>query len=191
MNFIQKEILKRGKILPGNVLKVNSFLNHQLDPILLNHMADEWYKLFKDEGLTKIITIESSGIALALLTAIKLGNLPVVFAKKGDSSNLGDSYISTVYSYTKNLEYYISIEKQFLNENDRVIIIDDFLANGQACFGMIDILNQAKVSIAGIGIAVEKGFQQGGKLLREKGYRVESLAIIESMNYEEKSIKFR
>lgn len=126
MNFIQQEILRRGKILPGNVLKVNSFLNHQLDPSLLNMMADEWYCLFKDEGVNKVITIESSGIALALLTAIKLGNLPVVFAKKGESLNLGNAYTSTVYSYTKNTNYYISIEKQFLNQKDRVIVIDDF-----------------------------------------------------------------
>ncbi|MGI6787075.1 MAG: xanthine phosphoribosyltransferase [Acholeplasmataceae bacterium] len=191
MNFIQQEILRRGKILPGNVLKVNSFLNHQLDPSLLNMMADEWYRLFKDEGVNKVITIESSGIALALLTAIKLGNLPVVFAKKGESSNLGNAYTSTVYSYTKNTNYYISIEKQFLNQKDRVIVIDDFLAKGSACLGMIDILTQANVSIAGIGIAIEKGFQEGGKLLREKGYRVESLAIIESMNSKDSTIKFK
>lgn len=191
MNFIQKEILKRGKILPGNILKVNSFLNHQLDPSLLNMMANEWYQLFKNEEITKIVTIESSGIALALLTAVKFGNIPVVFAKKGSSLNVGEAYTSTVYSYTKNLEYYISIEKAFLNEKDRVLIIDDFLANGRACLGLINILNKAKVSIAGIGIAIEKGFQPGGQILREKGYRVESLAIIESMDSEEGTIKFK
>lgn len=187
---IKQEIEKRGEILPNNVLKVNSFLNHQLEPKLLDEMANLWYLKYKDKKITKIITIEASGIALAILTGLKF-NVPVVYAKKTTSSNIGASYTSKVHSYTKNKDYIISIEKQFLNENDNILIIDDFLANGSASLGLIDIINQAKAKTIGIGIAIEKVFQHGGDMLREKGFDVYSLAIIDEMDSINKKIKFR
>lgn len=186
MEIIEQEIQKRGKVLPGNVLKVNSFLNHQLDPYLLNIMAGEWTKLFKNDNITKIVTIEASGIALAILTGLKL-NVPVVFAKKSNSKNIGDVYKSKIHSYTRDQDFDIQIEKQFIYKDDIVLIIDDFLANGSATLGMIDIINQAGAKLAGVGIAIEKGFQNGGEILRDKGVRVESLAIISSMD--EKTVK--
>lgn len=190
MEIIEQEIQKRGKVLPGNVLKVNSFLNHQLDPYLLNIMAGEWTKLFKNDNITKIVTIEASGIALAILTGLKL-NVPVVFAKKSNSKNIGDVYKSKIHSYTRNQDFYIQIEKQFIYKDDIVLIIDDFLANGSATLGMIDIINQAGAKLAGVGIAIEKGFQNGGEILRDKGVRVESLAIISSMDEKTGKIEFK
>lgn len=190
MEIIEQEIQKRGKVLPGNVLKVNSFLNHQLDPYLLNIMAGEWTKLFKNDNITKIVTIEASGIALAILTGLKL-NVPVVFAKKSNSKNIGDVYKSKIHSYTRDQDFDIQIEKQFIYKDDIVLIIDDFLANGSATFGMIDIINQAGAKLAGVGIAIEKGFQNGGEILRDKGVRVESLAIISSMDEKTGKIEFK
>lgn len=190
MEIIEQEIQKRGKVLPGNVLKVNSFLNHQLDPYLLNIMADEWTKLFKNDNITKIVTIEASGIALAILTGLKL-NVPVVFAKKSNSKNIGDVYKSKIHSYTRDQDFDIQIEKQFIYKDDIVLIIDDFLANGSATLGMIDIINQAGAKLAGVGIAIEKGFQNGGEILRDKGVRVESLAIISSMDEKTGKIIFK
>lgn len=190
MEIIEQEIQKRGKILPGNVLKVNSFLNHQLDPYLLNIMAGEWTKLFKNDNITKIVTIEASGIALAILTGLKL-NVPVVFAKKSNSKNIGDVYKSKIHSYTRDQDFDIQIEKQFIYKDDIVLIIDDFLANGSATLGMIDIINQAGAKLAGVGIAIEKGFQNGGEILRDKGVRVESLAIISSMDEKTGKIIFK
>lgn len=190
MEIIEQEIQKRGKVLPGNVLKVNSFLNHQLDPYLLNIMADEWTKLFKNDNITKIVTIEASGIALAILTGLKL-NVPVVFAKKSNSKNIGDVYKSKIHSYTRDQDFDIQIEKQFIYKDDVVLIIDDFLANGSATLGMIDIINQAGAKLAGVGIAIEKGFQNGGEILRDKGVRVESLAIISSMDEKTGKIIFK
>ncbi len=190
MEIIEQEIQKRGKILPGNVLKVNSFLNHQLDPYLLNIMAGEWTKLFKNDNITKIVTIEASGIALAILTGLKL-NVPVVFAKKSNSKNIGDVYKSKIHSYTRDQDFDIQIEKQFIYKDDIVLIIDDFLANGSATLGMIDIINQAGAKLAGVGIAIEKGFQNGGEILRDKGIRVESLAIISSMDEKTGKIIFK
>lgn len=190
MEIIEQEIQKRGKVLPGNVLKVNSFLNHQLDPYLLNIMAGEWTKLFKNDNITKIVTIEASGIALAILTGLKL-NVPVVFAKKSNSKNIGDVYKSKIHSYTRNQDFDIQIEKQFIYKDDIVLIIDDFLANGSATLGMIDIINQAGAKLAGVGIAIEKGFQNGGEILRDKGVRVESLAIISSMDEKTGKIEFK
>lgn len=189
MKIIEEEIQKRGIVLPGNILKVNSFLNHQLDPKLLDKMALEWARLFKDDNITKIVTIEASGIALAVLTGLRL-NVPVVFAKKTPSKNIGNVYQSVIHSYTRGQDFNIQIEKQFLSKNDRVLIIDDFLANGSAALGMIDIINQAGASLVGVGIAIEKGFQDGGKILRAKGIRVKSLAIVSSMNEETKKIEF-
>ncbi len=190
MKKIEDEIQKRGKVLPGNVLKVNSFLNHQLDPLFLNEMAREWYDVFKDKNVTKVVTIEASGIALAILTGL-LFNVPVVFAKKSSSFNIDVCYSSKIHSYTRGQDFNILIEKEFINEGDNILIIDDFLANGSASLGLIDILNQAKANLVGIGIAIEKGFQDGGKILREKGIHVESLAIIESMDSETQKITFR
>lgn len=190
MEIIEQEIQKRGKILPGNVLKVNSFLNHQLDPYLLNIMAGEWTKLFKNDNITKIVTIEASGIALAILTGLKL-NVPVVFAKKSNSKNIGDVYKSKIHSYTRDQDFDIQIEKQFIYKDDIVLIIDDFLANGSATLGMIDIINQDGAKLAGVGIAIEKGFQNGGEILRHKGVRVESLAIISSMDEKTGKIIFK
>lgn len=190
MEIIEQEIQKRGKVLPGNVLKVNSFLNHQLDPYLLNIMAGEWTKLFKNDNITKIVTIEASGIALAILTGLKL-NVPVVFAKKSNSKNIGDVYKSKIHSYTRDQDFDIQIEKQFIYKDDIVLIIDDFLANGSATLGMIDIINQAGAKLAGVGIAIEKGFQNGGEILRNKGVRVESLAIISSMDEKTGKIEFK
>lgn len=190
METIEQEIQKRGKVLPGNVLKVNSFLNHQLDPYLLNIMAGEWTKLFKNDNITKIVTIEASGIALAILTGLKL-NVPVVFAKKSNSKNIGDVYKSKIHSYTRDQDFDIQIEKQFIYKDDIVLIIDDFLANGSATLGMIDIINQVGAKLAGVGIAIEKGFQNGGEILRDKGIRVESLAIISSMDEKTGKIIFK
>jgi len=190
MEIIEQEIQKRGKVLPGNVLKVNSFLNHQLDPYLLNIMAGEWTKLFKNDNITKIVTIEASGIALAILTGLKL-NVPVVFAKKSNSKNIGDVYKSKIHSYTRDQDFDIQIEKQFIYKDDIVLIIDDFLANGSATLGMIDIINQAGAKLAGVGIAIEKVFQNGGEILRDKGVRVESLAIISSMDEKTGKIIFK
>ena len=190
MEIIEQEIQKRGKVLPGNVLKVNSFLNHQLDPYLLNIMAGEWTKLFKNDNITKIVTIEASGIALAILTGLKL-NVPVVFAKKSNSKNIGDVYKSKIHSYTRDQDFDIQIEKQFIYKDDIVLIIDDFLANGSATLGMIDIINQAGAKLAGVGIAIEKGFQNGGEISRDKGVRVESLAIISSMDEKTGKIIFK
>lgn len=190
MEIIEQEIQKRGKVLPGNVLKVNSFLNHQLDPYLLNIMAGEWTKLFKNDNITKIVTIEASGIALAILTGLKF-NVPVVFAKKSNSKNIGDVYKSKIHSYTRDQDFDIQIEKQFIYKDDIVLIIDDFLANGSATSGMIDIINQAGAKLAGVGIAIEKGFQNGGEILRDKGVRVESLAIISSMDEKTGKIIFK
>ena len=190
MEIIEQEIQKRGKVLPGNVLKVNSFLNHQLDPYWLNIMAGEWTKLFKNDNITKIVTIEASGIALAILTGLKL-NVPVVFAKKSNSKNIGDVYKSKIHSYTRDQDFDIQIEKQFIYKDDIVLIIDDFLANGSATLGMIDIINQAGAKLAGVGIAIEKGFQNGGEILRDKGVRVESLAIISSMDEKTGKIIFK
>lgn len=187
---IKYEIQNRGEILSNNVLKVNSFLNHQLDPDLLNEMAEAWYQRYKDKNITKIVTIEASGIALGILTGLKL-NVPVVFAKKSSGSNMGDCYHTSIHSFTKNKDFDVTIEKKFLNENDSILIIDDFLANGNATLGLINIIKQANAKIIGIGIAIEKGFQHGGDMLRSNGYDIYSLAIIDKMDPLTKEITFR
>ncbi|MBQ7642242.1 MAG: xanthine phosphoribosyltransferase [Acholeplasmatales bacterium] len=189
MKLLEDEIRKRGQILPGNVLKVNSFLNHKIDPMLLEAMAEEWYQKFKNEDINKVVTIESSGIAMAILVALKF-KCELVFAKKGKSSTLGNVMTASVYSFTKEKDVLISIENGYIREDDNVLIIDDFLANGSACNGLISIIKYAKANVKGIGIAIEKGFQDGGKLLRSQGYKVESLAIIKSMNADSGTIEF-
>ncbi|MCM3320841.1 MULTISPECIES: xanthine phosphoribosyltransferase [Cytobacillus] len=181
MELLKEKIKQEGKVLSDTVLKVDSFLNHQIDPELMLEIGKEFAARFKDEGVTKILTLESSGIAPAVMTGLYL-NVPVVFARKRKSLTLvNDLLTAEVYSFTKQETNEISVSQKFISENDRLLIIDDFLANGQAALGLADIVDQAKASIAGMGIVIEKGFQDGGKQLREKGYKVESLAIVQSL----------
>lgn len=189
MEQLKQRILKDGNVKEGNVLKVDSFLNHQIDIGLLDEIGREFNRLFAAEKITKIITIEASGIAIACFTARYL-HVPVVFAKKRESKNMdGDVYTSTIMSFTHGNEYTAILEKRFLTPEDRVLIIDDFLATGKAQLGLLDIVRQAGASVAGIGIVIEKGFQGGGDKLREAGYNLQSLAIIDSM--ENGTIQYR
>lgn len=189
MNFLEERILKDGQVLNSDILKVDSFLNHQLDVELLERIGDEFYERFKDDGITKIVTIEASGIAIAVMTARKFG-VPVVFAKKARSRNLDAGVlISTVHSFTYNRDYTITVSRKYLEPDDRILIVDDFMANGLAAEGLISLCEQAGADVAGLGICVEKGFQEGGKSIRAKGYRIESIAIIDEMS--ENMIKFR
>ena len=184
MKLLEERIKEDGQVRPGNILKVDSFLNHQLDVALLEQLGKEFYEKFKDKNITRILTIEASGIALACLTA-QYFKVPVVFAKKAKSKNLdGELYTSTVHSYTYGKDFTVTLSKKFLSKEDTVLLIDDFPAVGKAMRGLIDICNQAEAEIAGIGIAIEKGFQSGGKELRETGYDVYSLAIVDEMNDE-------
>lgn len=181
MELLKEKILKDGVVREGNILKVDNFLNHQIDIEFMNEIGKEFAKLFADRKITKIMTIEASGIAIASITA-QYFNVPVLFAKKAKSKNLdGELYTSIVKSYTYGKEYTITVSKKFLGENDRILIIDDFLANGAALSGLIDVAKQAGASVEGIGIVIEKGFQGGGDKLREKGYNLHSLAVIDSM----------
>lgn len=181
MEKLQQKIMQEGRALNESVLKVDSFLNHQIDAILMQQIGDEFAARFADAGITKILTLESSGIAPSLMTGVEL-NVPVIFGRKRQSLTLIDHlYTTTVYSYTKETLNEISISRDYIAKDDVVLIIDDFLANGQAALGLIDIVKQTGANLAGIGIVIEKGFQDGGKMLRERGYRVESLAIIEAM----------
>lgn len=192
MDYLKAKILSDGVVRKGNVLKVDSFLNHQMDLRLYNEIGKEFYRLFGDCNVTKILTIEASGIGIACVTAQSFNFCPVVFAKKSKTSNLSDGvYTSTVESFTHGTVNTILVSKDYLNENDRILIIDDFLANGAALTGLIDIVNQAGATLVGCGIVIEKGFQDGGRMLREKGVRIESLAIIDSMNDETGEIVFR
>ena len=182
MNCLEKRILKDGVVKPGNVLKVDSFLNHQMDIGLMNEIGEEFYKRFADLKINKILTIEASGIAIAYAVAQKF-NVPVLFAKKSKSINIAaDTYVADVVSFTHKNQNKVVVSKQFLSAEDRVLIIDDFLANGCALQGLIAICDQAGASVEGIGIAVEKGFQVGGQVIRNLGYRLESLAIVDSMD---------
>lgn len=181
MDKLKQMILEKGEVRNGNILKVDSFLNHQLEPDFLYQMGQEFYNLFKDKDITKILTIEVSGIAVALMAAL-IFKVPVVFAKKTESLNLDkDIYASKVFSYTKNKEYNIMISKRYMDKNDKVLIIDDFLAEGNAIKGLIDVVKQSGAEISGIGIAIEKGFQKGGKILRDEGYNLKSLAIVDEL----------
>ncbi|MDA1529691.1 xanthine phosphoribosyltransferase [Bacillus cereus group sp. TH260-2LC] len=182
MKLLQEKILNEGKVLSGDVLKVDAFLNHQIDPVLMQEIGKEFAKRFKEENITKIVTIESSGIAPAVMAALELG-VKVIFARKRKSLTLQDNmYVANVYSFTKQETNEISLSRNHIDENDRVLIIDDFLANGQAALGLMSLVEQAGASIAGIGIVIEKAFQDGGKKLREQGVRVESLAEIASLD---------
>lgn len=190
MRLLEERIKEDGQVRPGNILKVDSFLNHQLDISLLEQLGKEFFERFKDKGITRILTIEASGIALACLAA-QYFKVPVVFAKKAKSKNLdGELYTSTVHSFTYGKDFTVTLSKKFLTKDDTVLLIDDFLAVGKAMRGLIDICGQAEANIAGIGIAIEKGFQSGGKELREMGFDVYSLAIIDEMD-DEGNISFK
>ena len=191
MKLLEERIRKDGTVKAGNVLKVDSFLNHQMDIDLFNEMGKEWARLFADRKITKILTVEASGIGIACVAAQHF-HVPVVFAKKSQSVNIdGEVYSTKIESFTHKRVYDVIVSKKFLHPEDRILIIDDFLANGCALEGLIDIVNKAGASVEGVGIAVEKGFQKGGDLIRSKGIRVESLAIVESMDYKTGEIVFR
>ncbi len=189
MKALEDKIRSEGKILPGPVLKVSSFLNHQMDADLIMEIGRELAGHFQADGVTKILTIESSGIAIAIAVGAAM-HVPVLFAKKHRTSNVsGVLYQTLVHSYTHGTDYTVVVEREYLKADDRVLIIDDFLANGKAVEGLLDLCGQAGASVAGAGIVIEKGFQEGGEALRASGLRVESLAIIESMD--EHGIVFR
>ena len=191
MNFLEERIQKDGKVKPGNVLKVDSFLNHQMDISLLDEMGREFKRRFGHEQITKVLTIESSGIAIAVPVAREFG-VPLVFAKKSKSVNIdGDVYVAEVESFTHKNTNRVIVAKKFLSPEDRVLIIDDFLANGCALQGLISIVVDAEAEVVGCGIAIEKGFQEGGERIRNLGYHLESLAIVESMDSETGEIVFR
>lgn len=188
MKSLEEKILNEGKVFPGGVLKVGSFLNHQIDVAFMAEMGKEFYRLFKDEKITKILTIETSGIPIAVMAAVEFG-VPVLFAKKNKTKNLtNDCYVAGIHSYTHGNDYEARVEKQFLNANDRVLVIDDFLANGAALDGLMSIIEQSGAVCVGCGIAIEKAFQSGGKRLRESGVRVESLARIGEMTEDGKLV---
>lgn len=188
MEELKTVIKEQGKVLPGNILKVNSFLNHQIDPKLMYRIGQIFAEYFKNLGITKVLTVEASGIAPAVMTGLAM-EVPVVFARKSKSLVVkNDVYSAEVYSYTKKFSNHIYIEKQFLTSDDKVLIIDDFLANGEATKGLIKIADAANADIAGIGIVIEKTFQPGGQYLRDQGYNVLSLAQIASL--ENNQVKF-
>ena len=191
MKLLEERIKKDGIVKPGNVLKVDNFLNHQMDIALFNEMGKEFKRLFADCNINKILTIEASGIGIACIVA-QYFDVPVVFAKKSKSINIeGDMYIAEVESFTHKCKNQVIVSKKFLTPEDHVLIIDDFLANGCALQGLISIVAQAGATLEGIGIAVEKGFQQGGRVIRNLGYHLESLAIVERMDAETGEIMFR
>jgi xanthine phosphoribosyltransferase len=191
MNFLEERILKDGVVKEGNVLKVDSFLNHQMDVRLLDQIGEEFYKRFSDTPITKVLTIETSGVAIAYAVA-RCFDVPMVFAKKSKSINIeGDVYTTEVESFTHKKKNTVIVSKKFLNSDDNILIIDDFLANGCALQGLISITEMAGAKVAGIGIAIEKGFQHGGTMIRNFGYRLESLAIVDGMDAETKTINFR
>lgn len=185
MRLLEDRIRQDGVIEDGQVLKVNSFLNHQMDVKLFSQMGQEWVRLFDGEGVNKILTIEASGIGIACVAALEFGGIPVVFAKKNKSSNIaGDVFSARVESFTHGTVNTIVVAKKFLSPGDRVLIIDDFLANGEALKGLISLVEQAGATLVGAGIAVEKAFQPGGRIIRGMGVRVESLARVKAMSAE-------
>lgn len=182
MRILEEKILEEGKVYPGNVLKVDSFLNHQIDVGLLEVIGEAFYEKYKDKKITKVLTIEASGIAVACATAKHFG-VPVVFAKKAKSLNLGDDvYVSRVSSFTYGKDYDATVSRKYLTKDDTVLIVDDFIAIGNAMKGLVEICDQAGAKIAGIGICIEKSFQHGGDDLRQMGYDVTSLAIVDEMD---------
>ena len=191
MNFLEEKILLDGNIKEGNILKVDSFLNHQIDIDIMRQMAHEFKRRFKGAEVNKILTIEASGIAIATLLG-ELYDVPVVFAKKSQTANsTDDKYVAQAYSFTHKKMNNVFVSKPYLHDTDKVLIVDDFLADGQATHALIDIVHQAGGSVSGIGIAIEKGQQKGGSELRAEGYWVESIAIVESMDWQTQTIKFR
>ena len=191
MNFLEERIQKDGVVNEGNVLKVDSFLNHQMDIELFEKMGEEWKSRFAGKPINKVVTIEASGIGIACIVAKYFGT-PVVFAKKSKSINIdGDMYVAEVGSFTHKCKNQVIVSKKFLSPDDHVLIIDDFLANGCALQGLISIVNSAGATVEGIGVAIEKGFQIGGQTIRNLGYQLESLAIVDAMDAETGSITFR
>jgi xanthine phosphoribosyltransferase len=190
MNFLEARILKDGIIKEGNVLKVDNFLNHQMDPVLLDQIGEEFHRRFANANITKVLTIEASGIAIAYAAARCFG-VPMVFAKKAKSINIdGDMYTAEVESFTHKNKNTVIVSKKYLSADDHVLIVDDFLANGCALQGLISITENSGATVEGLGIVIEKGFQIGGRVIRNLGYRLESLAIIESMDGETGTLKF-
>ena len=191
MNFLEEKILSDGTVKQGNILKIDNFLNHHIDIGIMRQIADELKRRFHDVEVNKILTIEASGIAIATMVG-NLYDVPVVFAKKGETANsTDDKYVSHAYSFTHKQMNNVFVSQPYLNSTDRVLIVDDFLADGQAVHALIDLVHQAGGEVVGIGIAVEKGQQNGGRILREEGYRLESIAIIEEMDWETQRIRFR
>lgn len=191
MNFLEERIIKDGIVKSGNVLKVDSFLNHQMDIALIEEIAREFKRRFSEQAISKVLTIEASGIGIAAFVAKEFG-VPMVFAKKSKSINMdGDVYVAEVESFTHKNKNQIVVSKKFLKEGESVLIIDDFLANGCALQGLISIVESAGASVVGCGIVIEKGFQYGGRAIRNMGYRVESLAIVDAMDAEGGTVTFR
>ena len=191
MNFLEQKIIEDGVIKEGNILKVDNFLNHQIDVDIIRQIAYELKRRFRGKTVNKILTIEASGIAIATLLG-DLYDVPVVFAKKGETANsTDDKYVSEAYSFTHKKTNKVFVSRPYLTADDKVLIVDDFLADGEASKALIDIVKQAGGEVVGIGIAIEKGQQQGGRMLREAGYHLESIAILESMDYETNEIVFR
>ena len=191
MNFLEKRILEEGKVKAGNVLKVDSFLNHQMDVALIDEIAEAFYARFSHKPITKILTIEASGIAIACAVARKFG-VPAVFAKKSQSLNLdGEQYVAEVESFTHKVTNRVIVSKRYLTEQDHVLIVDDFLANGYALQGLISLVEAAEATVEGLGIAIETGFQEGGHRLRNLGYDLMSVAIVDAMDAETGSVTFR
>ena len=191
MNFLEERILNEACVRPGGILKTDGFLNHLIDIELMNKIGAEFKRRFSDADINKILTIESSGIAIAVITA-NYFNVPVLFAKKTNSINMDDdTYSAKVYSFTHGAEFNIKVAKRHLGPDDRLLIIDDFLAMGSATLALTDIAREAGATVSGIGIVIEKGMQPGGEMLRRKGYRLESLAIVDEMDSETGTIKFR
>ncbi len=192
MKLLEERIRQDGVLKPGNVLKVDNFLNHQMDIELFDEMGKEWARLFAGKPINKILTIEASGIGIAAIVSRHFGNVPVVFAKKAKSINLeGDVYKTKIESFTHKRVYDVIVSKKYISPEDHVLIIDDFLANGCALQGLISLVEEAQATIEGIGIAIEKGFQQGGQIIRDKGIQLESLAIVEGIDDETGTIQFR
>ena len=191
MNFLEEKILSDATIKEGNILKIDNFLNHQIDIDIIRQIAYEIKRRFKGKEVTKILTIEASGIAIATLLG-EIYDVPVVFAKKGQTANsTDDKYIAQAYSFTHKKHNNVFVSKPYMLPGEKVLIVDDFLADGQAMSALIDIVHQAGAEVVGLGVAVEKGQQRGGKMLRSKGYQVESVAIIDDMDYKTGQIVFR
>lgn len=190
MNFLEERIVKDGVVKPGNVLKVDSFLNHQMDIELIDQIGEEFHRRFADKKITKVLTIEASGIAIAAAVA-RCFKVPMVFAKKSKSINIdGDTYVAEVESFTHQIKNHVIVSKRFLHSDDHVLIVDDFLANGCALQGLISIAESAGATVEGLGIVIEKGFQFGGRAIRNLGYHLESLAIVKSMDDENGTLEF-